>query len=217
MQMQRYREAGLSPYLIYGQGNSGNVNSPAPSYGVESAEKGFDSYVAASNFRHNLKMQALERERGRIQNDLLEKKDGWQTIQNIRHQLDTWSDYPDLGYFGDDLDKDKVVKNSFRRKVNELKLATSEAALEKIGTAIEGMRSKNIIERIKARYAEDFGMVGGDWTQGLGLLKSIPSFFKKPSRNVNPQHRELIRSYERFKGDQYRRNANRFLFEQLKP
>lgn len=204
-QMQRYREAGLSPYLIYGQGSSGNVSSPAPAKVLpESSGQGFDRYVSMANFDADIKNK-------RLQNAILANevsRSHWRTITEglnaTRKELDmlsdypqrvTWQDYSKTRYGYKSAPSHGDVDQGFRRKVNELKLALSDASVQKIQEAIRGMKSDNVVRDVKAGYAKDYGMVGGDWTQGLGLIKSLPSFFKSRAKSSVsiPQSTDRVR------------------------
>lgn len=227
-QMQRYTEAGLSPYLIYGAANAGNMSQPMPERQMPDFGKSIGDYMAWTNFGEDIKAKRLTNAMLAKQNSILiDKKNTAQAESMLKEanayksMLELYSDYPDspteTGYDRFTPDNFKTVAGTgFRRKLNEVKNALALSNVQRIETAIEGMNSKNIVERVKAKYAEDFGMVGGDWTQGLGLIKSIPTMFKG-ARKIPAQEKALIDSYRKFKGDQYKRNANRFLFEQLKP
>lgn len=185
-QMKRYKEAGLSPYLIYGQGSSGNVSSPRPADAVVPDLKagGLGEYLSAMNFSEDIKGK-------RLQNAILANevnRSHWRNLneglRSTRNSLELLTDFPDYAqrqadgkYYSSD------VTNSFRRRINELKLAASDAAIERVRQAIAGMKSENVVKGVKAHYASEYGMVGGDWTQGLGLIKSLPSFFKTRAKS----------------------------------
>lgn len=180
-QMARFKDAGLSPWLAYGQANSGNVSGPRPAQeaGGEHLGKGMGDYIAMTNFDVDLKNKWMQYWNLNKQNEILGKDAEIKEYDASRKRLDLISDYP--GYvqeIGTSVSPD-VANAGFRRKFLELKRATSEEALNQMREAIQSLKYKNVVEGVKARYAEDYGMVGGDWTQGMGLLKSIPNMFKK--------------------------------------
>jgi len=198
MQMKRYSEAGLSPYLIYGQGSSGNVSSPSPAYSVpeDVSQKSIGAYTGMSAFDLDMKAKRLDNAIRAKNLSMLDTKgynmelSGISTaLKNLKTSLETLADFP--GYNSDDgtVIQDKHVANSYRRKLNELKMAASQAAIDKVRVAIQGMGYENSVKRIKAKYANDYGMVGGDWTQGLGLVKSL----------MNPRYIQHSRSPVDFK------------------
>jgi len=224
-QMARYAEAGLSPYLIYSQGNSGNASSPAPAEYVPNVGKGIEDYMSYANFSEDLKSRRLNNAIAAKNLQLLDDKEvsiersnTIKTLEQNKRALELLSDYPDFSWNewqkkGGSYDE-KMVSGGFRRKINELRMSASKAAIDRVQAMIEGMSSENVIKRVRAGYASDYGMVGGDWTQGLGLLKSAPSFFKSKS-TMNASEKAMLKSYRDFKGQQHKRDANRFLFENL--
>lgn len=184
-QMQRFREAGLSPYLIYGQGTAGNAGSPSPAISIPQTE-GLAKYISYKNFQNDQRMFGIGVQNALTQGSVLSGQDRSIFLDNVRKQLEMYADYPAMiGNIERTIDP-KYVDGSFRRKMNELKLASSVESIEKIRQAIAGMSSDNVVRSVKARYASEFGMVGGDWTQGLGLIKSLPSFFKSRAKTTIP-------------------------------
>lgn len=193
-QMQRFAEGGLSPYLIYGQGNPGNASSPRPAdYVPENTGRHMGDYMSAANFMEDIKAKKLNN--ALLGNEIA--RSHWRTISeglgSVRKELDLLSDYP--GYSNwQDYSKTRYtsrsapqagqVMDSYRRKLNEMKLALGKTALEKVQEQIRGMRSENVVKGVRAMYADEYGMVGGDWTQGLGLIKSLPSFFKSKAKGA---------------------------------
>lgn len=204
-QMKRFTDAGLSPYLMYGQGNPGNMTAPAPAQetGIEhigaSAGQALENYMAYSNFDVNQRLMRAQLRGMEIDNVTKEWKQSDVFASQLKKQLELLSDYPDLDISRAETDRVATgFSTGFRRKVNELKMQASKAQIDRIETAINSMkvktdidRSKNIVERVKAMYAQDYGMVGGDWTQGMGLLRSLGSFFKgsRGVRSTLPQGR----------------------------
>lgn len=183
-QMQRYSDAGLSPYLIYGQGSSGNASTPAPADYVPNAGKGIDEYIGWTNFDQDIKAKRLDNAIRAKNLELLDSKqigmdrsNTLKTLEQNKRALEILSDYPSFSWNKyharsgryDESD----VSDSFRRKLNELKLSASKAGIERLQSMIQGMDYENVQKRVKAIYANDYGMVGGDWTQGLGLMKSL--------------------------------------------
>lgn len=72
MQMQRYKDAGLNPHLIYGQGNSGNAGSPPPLQTQDAPKSNFaditQNYIAnrtqqaqVDNMRKALEVQEADK------------------------------------------------------------------------------------------------------------------------------------------------------------
>lgn len=219
-QMKRFTEAGLSPYLIYQNASAGNMTQPIPEQRIPDIGESIGNYMAYANFEQDMATKRLNNAILATQAKRLQQQYRNDIVKGTTQELQMLSDYPDFNwndfYANDEQINKNVPLNSFRKKLNELKLALAQASVNRIQTSIEGMNSKNAIERVKAKYATDYGMVGGDWTQGIGLVKSIPSMFKG-ARKIPQQEKALLDSYRKFKGDQYKRNANRFLFEQLKP
>lgn len=220
-QMQRYREAGLSPYLIYGAANAGNVSTPAPSeLPADQVGKGIQEYIGMANFSEDIKAKRLNNAVLANQERITRAKSDTEYYRSIMSEFDSMRKALDLAsdYEGSTTGKGSLYENlastGFRRKANELKLSLSAATLDKIENSIEGMKSDNVVRRVKAGYASNYGMVGGDWTQGLGLLKSLPSFFKSKG-TLSAAEKQMLSSYRKFKGDQHKRDANRFLFENL--
>lgn len=203
-QMARYSEAGLSPYLIYGQGNSGNMTAPSPVQTIEpdTVEKGISAYTGMSNFDLDLKAKRLDNAlRAKdlqikdIQSLNMEHLGTATALKNLKTSLETLADFPDFRsseYNGTVYDKD--VSNSYRRKLNELKMAASQAGIDRVRALIQGIGYENVVKRVRSVYANDFGMVGGDWTQGLGLIKSIPSFFKSKG-NLTEYQKQILKRY----------------------
>lgn len=175
-QMQRFREAGLSPYLAYGQASSGNVSAPAPAQetGLENVGKGIDNYMSWANFDVDQKNKWMQYWNMQNENKIGFYNAEVKSLERDKKQLELYSDYPDL--IGDvSID---VANTGYRRKLLELKRSASEAMIDRVRTSVENLHLKNAVDRVKAKYATDYGMVGGDWTQGLGLIKSLPSLFK---------------------------------------
>lgn len=179
-QMKRFTEAGLSPYLAYGQASSGNVSSPRPAevlpdVGGKAAEA-LGNYMAMSNFDVDMKNKWMDYWGKQYQNHGMFTKNQIQDLEYQKKQLELYSDYPKLI---DDLAiTPEVVSTGFRRKLLELKRSASQALVERTQQSVQNLKYKNEVDKVKGRYATDFGMVGGDWTQGLGLIKSLPSLFK---------------------------------------
>lgn len=192
-QMQRYSEAGLSPYLIYDQGSSGNVSSPRPPE-VYPTESGIDRYMSMANFDVNQRIMETDYTHRQMMLRTQYLENQIKESEMDKKRLELMTDYPD--YI--DRAASEVAGTGYRRKLLELKKSVSEATVDKILQSVEGQKYKNVVESVKARYAEDFGMVGGDWTQGLGLIKSIPSMFrgarKVPSRGTLPPWQSTIRT-----------------------
>lgn len=209
-QMKRYSEAGLSPYLIYGQGSSGNMSQPAPTSPIDTGiEKGLDTYISMEQFKKQQKQLDEAIEAAKLANKLNEKlmddkvrnlnvKTDSANVDLMTKIIDAKVDNPGLitpydSYFGGDLEN--VVERSFKNKMNEMKLAISKQEWEKVEKLMEGMTWDNIVKRVKSIYADDYGMVGGDWTQGLGLLRSLSGMIKRPrkivtTRNLNISGRD---------------------------
>lgn len=177
-QMQRFKEAGLSPYLIYGQGSSGNVSSPAPASIAPDPQEGISKYIGAKTFSNENRLASLQRANLMYQNSLIGSRQRNVDMDTQKKELEMFSDYPDAINSFDSKTGKGIAGTGFRRKLNELKTAASMAMIDKLKTSIQGMSSDNLVKSVKAKYATDYGMVGGDWTQGLGLIKSLPSFFK---------------------------------------
>lgn len=201
-QMQRYSEAGLSPYLIYGAANAGNASTPAPADYFPDSGKSIENYMSYANFDLDLKAKRLDNAIRAKNLQMLDTKavnlelSGTNTmLRSLRSSLDTLADYP--GYSSDDglSISDKHVSGSYRRKLNELKMSASQAAIDRLKTMIQGMSYDNVQKRVKATYAEDYGMVGGDWTQGLGLFKSLlaPRNYRSAGALTEYQRRILKR------------------------
>lgn len=202
-QMKRFGAAGLSPYLIYGQGNAGNASAPAPPASVIPEKydfgKNLGEYMSVANFDADMKSK-------RLQNAILANevdRSHWRNLNeglmSTKRSLEILSDYPSYATRASDGKYyERDVSDSYRRKLNELKLSASQAGIEKIRAAIQGMSSENIVKSVKARYASEYGMVGGDWTQGLGLVRSagsgLMSMFKSRAR-TNTQWRQMYRSW----------------------
>lgn len=193
-QMKRYSEAGLSPYLIYSQGNSGNMSSPLQQSPTDfHADEAIESYMSIEQFNKQQKQLDQAIRAAQLSNQLNErllnykvnrmsigtKLDDLKLMSSI---IETKANNPGLSTLYDDLfsgDLEGIVSNSFVSKMNELKVAISMKEKEKIEKLLEGMDFDNVVKRVKAHYADDYGMVGGDWTQGLGLLKSLGGMFRR--------------------------------------
>lgn len=216
-QMARFKEAGLSPYLMYSQGSSGNVSSPAPGDVYPDVSpvvgKGIEDYMSIANFEKDMRLKDLQITQMARNNSNLLSVGEKLSYDNARKQLDLLSDYPDMEGF-----HSPAAATGFRRKVNELKVALSKAQADRLDTQIEGMKSRNIVDRVKATYASEYGMVGGDWTQGLGLIKSFPSFFRGARKApTDPMEKAIIDRYRKMQKSTFDRKANRYLFEQFNP
>lgn len=223
-QMTRLQEAGLSPWLMYSQGNVGNMSTPRPAGdpGISSAAAGgLDRYMAVENFKQTM--------RERVQDYHIRMTEGYNLarakaigaeLKNQKELAEFLADFPDLE---ESFDRSptltpKAVRNSFRRKMNELKMSLGLETLERLRQTVKGMSSDNVVRAVKAKYAKDYGMVGGDWTQGLGLVKSLGSlgrsaFSKAGKRPVDLEEDQLIKQFRKIKTDDAKRKANRFIFE----
>lgn len=186
-QMKRFREGGLSPYLIYGQGTPGNMSSPIPAVdpGIDKVGEGISDYFTRRRENQEYKTGGISQDI--LLNSTMQKawfdsqtaiqKNRIAETQANRVESEFLSDFPK---FMDDAAITRgTVTSGYRMKMNELKRAFAEANLGRMHSMIRNMGFRNSVDEVRARYAKDFGMVGGDWTQGLGLIKSIPSFFKK--------------------------------------
>lgn len=227
-QMKRFREAGLSPYLMYGQGTPGNMTSPIPAqeYGGEHVASGFENYVGRRQANMDYTQSTIARDimLNQMQASYWNASTAFEQnrIAQVKADRDTaefWSDFP--RFMKDAAVTPDVVGTGYRMKMNELKKSLSEANFRRLESMIQNMDHKTAIEAVKRKYAEDYGMVGGDWTQGLGLIKSIPSLFKGsraiPKLSGLPsKEKSLLREYRRFNSAHDKRDANRFLFEQLR-
>lgn len=205
-QMARFREAGLSPYLIYGQGTPGNMSSPIPAResGIESlADEVSDSPGRYMNFRQG--DQSFQS--GKIQQSILREQltQEYMRTEMQRDQADMlytdrqrkaaefFIDFPEYVDRMDQTVDRHMVDSSFKQKMNELKRAAAQTSLDRMRLMVQNQGFRNAVDRVKAAYATDYGMVGGDWTQGLGLLRSIPSMFRRakgavsmPAKRVMP-------------------------------
>lgn len=195
-QMERYKKAGLSPYLIYGQGTPGNMTSPIPAQesGLqdisEYAKKGVDDYISTRDknqaYRTNTITQDIVRydlDSARYQRDINMSKADMAWTEQQRKSAEFFADFPE---YVDRLDKGvtpQMVTSSYRNKMNELKRAAAKSSVDRLNLLVQDQGYKNTVDRVKANYAKDYGMVGGDWTQGLGLIKSIPSFIRSGARS----------------------------------
>jgi len=190
-QMKRFREGGLSPYLAYGQASSGNVSAPAPAVetGIDRASErvgeGIDSYFSKRQQDQDFRTGAISQD---VLRNSTQQTAYWDMLTSMernrlagaqadRSELELLSDFPRL--IDDPTDFRGSASAGYRLKMNELKRSFSEAKLSHIKGMIQNLGYKNTVDSVRAKYARDFGMVGGDWTQGLGLIKSLPSFFKK--------------------------------------
>jgi hypothetical protein len=76
MQMQRFKQAGLNPHLIYGQGNSGNAGSPPPLTTQEAPKSNFadisQNYIA--NRTQQAQVDNMEKAREVMEADMILKK-----------------------------------------------------------------------------------------------------------------------------------------------
>lgn len=229
-QQKRLQEAGLSPWLMYQQGNPGNMATPGPAFdpGLDkvgaAAEKGIDNYVS-------IRQKNLDYQSGQIGQDVMKsqrdeaywnaRKAMWEEsmaeTENQRKIGELYADFPKWVETG--AMNPQGVSAGYRAKMNELKRSISESNLNRIKATIDNLNQRTAIEKVKRTYAEDYGMVGGDWTQGMGLLRSLGGGAKslfKGTRAVPESEKALINSYRKYKGQQNTRDANRFLFEQLK-
>lgn len=183
-QMARFQEAGLSPYLMYGQGSSGNVSTPRPPEVLpDKMGESIGEYMAMSNFDIDLKNKGAQ---FTLANQEMRKRyfeNSSAELTRDKQELELISDYPQ---YLDDLSRKDIAGGGYRRKLMELKRAASQAVVDKASQSIQNLKYKNAVDSVRARYAKDYGMVGGDWTQGMGLLKSIPNMFKKSRVTVPP-------------------------------
>lgn len=201
-QMARFQEAGLSPYLIYGQGSSGNVSEPQPvqEYGIEEGIGNFAGMINSQNIQQEMKfrkkafpwdlsMKRNEALATQYSSDITAEKAQQERYKSLRMGLDLAADYGDAAASGEF--HPGVVAGGFRTKMNELKRSLTEAQVEQLRTAVQGLKLKNIVDAVKARYADEWGMVGGDWTQGLGLLKSMTTGFLRSRKSRGKVTHEL--------------------------
>lgn len=226
-QMQRFREAGLSPYLMYSQGTPGNVTEARPpkTLPVGGVGEGIDKYLGMVNLQNERQRLLMERRlfpavlsREFDAASIAAEQRTQATYQTMRDGLELFADFPGIESFDAGPDR-RAAAGGFRAQANELKRALAEANVEKMKQLVQNLKYRNQVDKVKGSYAEDYGMVGGDWTQGLGLLRSLGSGFRSlrsGAKAVDPQSKALLDAYRKFKGDQYKRDANRFLFEQLK-
>lgn len=212
-QMARFQEAGLSPYLIYGQGSSGNVSEPQPvqEYGIDEGIGEYTGMVNSQNVQQEMKfrkkafpwdlsMKRNEALATQYSSDITAEKAQQERYKSLRMGLDLAADYGDdtlTGQF-----HPGVVSGGFRTKMNELRRSLAEAQVEQLRLTAQGLRSKNVVDAVKAKYADEYGMVGGDWTQGLGLLKSLGSNFARgfkgtARRKSTQEAEEIMRSGRR--------------------
>lgn len=204
-QMQRFQQAGLSPYLMYGQGSNGNASAPAPQtdYGLDKIGGNIGDYIAMSNLSEDLKTKRLNN--SLLLDELRNRKTEWEgkrwenvlrEINGYRKALDMQSKYPGFkksqqnGQYVDV--NESNVSQSIERQLLQLKRAATEAAIEQTQTRIQGMRYDNKVKRVKGIYADEYGMVGGDWTQGLGLVKSLLS-----RRKTNVYQNQLRKQFKK--------------------
>lgn len=193
-QMERYRKAGLSPYLIYGQGTPGNMSSPVPAVesGLQEAtagvQKGMDDYFAIRQKGQDYQSSTIQNSILRYQNRMAEDQQrsalyeaDIKALERQRTEAEFFADFPEYISQLEDKVTPSMVNSSFRMKMNELKRAAAKSSLDRLNLMIKNQGYKNTVDRVKAKYASDYGMVGGDWTQGLGLLKSLkfPRIFNK--------------------------------------
>lgn len=229
-QQERFAQAGLSPWLMYSQGNAGNMTSPSPvqDYGLDKAGKGIGHYtnlVNSENTKQEMKlrnkmfpidynMKRLEGLAAAEQLNIMTERSLQERYKSQRMGLDLMTDY------GREFERmsDGTIQGGFRNKMNELKKQMSEASLLQMQQTIQKLKNENEVGAVKAHYARDYGMVGGDWTQGLGILRSLGSGagrLFRGSKTISDSEKSMLSTYRKFKGQQQKRDENRFLFEQL--
>lgn len=218
-QQERFMQAGLSPYLMYGQGNAGNMTSPSPveDYGLDKAGEGISHYmnmVNSENTKQEMKirqkMLPIDYDIRRMEGlaaqhnlDIVGERALQERYKSQRMGLDLMTDY------GREFEKmsDGVISGGYRNKMNEFKKALSEAQVLQMQQQVQRLRNENEVGAVKAQYARDYGMVGGDWTQGIGLLttagKGLGSMFRLSTHkgkkvtheleNIMPTGRRTIR------------------------
>lgn len=213
-QMQRFSEAGLSPYLAYGQASSGNVSAPRPAqeYPTEAignaSGNALANYMSFANFDIDNKNKWMQYWNSQYKNQQEFYNVDIRELEKDKRMLELYSDYPD---FMEKAITPSVVGSGYRRKMNELKMAASKALVDRTNQTVQNLQYKNVVDRVKAKYASDYGMVGGDWTQGLGMLKSLPSLFRGsrkvvgktpsaiPGKSFNQSRRDFEETTRRFK------------------
>lgn len=188
-QMQRFKEAGLSPYLAYGQASSGNADSPRPNVDIN-GQQGIENYMAMKNFDADMRIKNMQRNLMLTQNSKMHHEENAAMIDSIRKELELYADFPEYikGQFeyGEGYNVN-TAQGSYRQKMNELKTAIAEGTLQNMMESLQNLRYKNVVDSVRAGYAKDYGMVGGDWTQGLGLVKSFAQGFlrRSPAKSIH--------------------------------
>lgn len=175
-QMQRYREAGLSPYLIYNQGNPGNAPTAQPGSTMGKQEDNIGNYLAIANFAEDIKAKRLTNAILASDAEARDYKNWGTTQESIRKTLDLMTDYPNMRSHNmrKPLEfRDRLLEGSFRQQMNDLKRSFAQESLNSLKTKISGMKHENVVKRVRAKYADEFGMTGSDWTSGIGLLQNL--------------------------------------------
>lgn len=182
-QMQRYSDAGLSPYLIYGAANAGNAQGPAPTHEIGTPSGGnIQDYLAVSNFKEDIRQKQLnnrildwEARAARFRYRKAIDDDSRRQLDNDRKLLELLTDYPqyDGGYHREGRSNAREqLGGNLRQKAFELKRRLNEATMQRIATQIEGMKSDNKVKRMKGIFADELGMTGeSPWSIGMGLFR----------------------------------------------
>lgn len=154
-QMRRFKEAGLNPNLIYGQGNSGNASN-APQF-EQLAEQGYtplDLGNSVSNFRsiYDLRMQNVQMDRLQAQIELDKQSAIVKNLEGISKAMENEKLSASLPYAKD------MARLSFEALDASVKktLADTQFTIDSNQRA-KAMNDQSIMESMERIYASQTG------------------------------------------------------------
>lgn len=196
-QMQRFRDAGLNPNLIYGQGNSGNAGSiPTPdvspvNFREPRFEGGRPDVMANLLAQADLRIKGAQADNLQVQNEVLRHDAYLRRFQGLRAEFDYAFE---RGLEGTSAD---ARRESLRRLTTEIDLAMNkdarEAALNASNVTEAAQRMLTLIEQRKglplerlrtaadtARIRESINQMHKD-----GILKDLDIELRRAGINPN--------------------------------
>lgn len=187
-QMKRYADAGLSPYLIYGQGTPGNAQSQ-PSYNPVTGQKsdvlGVPKLTSKARFNFDfselMEYQKLDTQKQLVdaQTDNLKSQTESNEITNrykdANEQLDYALKMLKFKYDTGQIDKEELLREQIRLD-NEFKQRTLESRVEQTNMQSELMNlDKSIKEQLIRQHEENIKLAKSENDRILLDLKLLQS------------------------------------------
>lgn len=176
-QMQRFKDAGLNPNLIYSRGDSGNAPAVMPKYPEMSADMQLPSPVKIPNLSkyYDTVLQREQIKQAQLNTDLLNGQKSFQLLEYGAKSAyifeEAYARAKQAGYKGDKADFDKFVLNNFKDIAQSAQINKWGQEGAKYDLYTEDVKKRKIDTAIQQKNL-DFLNMGLPWMLPLNMFLS---------------------------------------------